>query len=350
MNGGPLCYFAWERATRSARYLGTDVGALEGVELAPRHAAFVPARDGLVLPCDVYLPKGVDADRDGRPDRPLPTVLYVHGGPWVGFEWNSWFTNRSLQLLADRGYAVIRTDFRGAAGYGRAFLDAGDQEWGGAMQTDLLDVRAWALEHGIAAAGRVAIWGWSYGGYATLEALTRTPDAFACGIAMYGLSDLERFVGGLTGANGAATWYRRVGDVRTEEGRALLRAASPLTKVEALARPLLVTHGARDTRAPREQSDLFVAACAELEKPVTYVVYPEEPHDYRAAESWISFWAIAEAFLAEHLGGRSEPMGADLAGASLEVVAGAELIPGLTEARRCMASYKKRDGANLNEN
>ncbi len=332
MDGGPLDHYVWDRDAKRATPLFGDVSALEGVALAPRRPLLVPASDGLALPCDLYLPVGSDADGDGVPDRPLPTVYYVHGGPWVGFEWNNWFTNRSFQLLANRGYAVVRTEFRSAVGYGRRFMDAGDLEWGERILRDVLDVADWTVERGIADRERRAIWGWSFGGYQTHAALAFESDAFACGLSMYGLSDLVRFTDGLIAAGAGRLWVQRVGDPRTPEGRALLERHSPLFAAERVTRPLLVTHGALDARVPQEQSDLFVAALAERDHPVTYVVYPNEPHDYRSAASWIAYWAIAERFLHEHLGGRYEPYGDDVRDADLVVAHGAAHVPGLGEA------------------
>lgn len=332
MSGGPLVYAVYDRATRQVYRLFSDLSALDDETLASRHRVIVPARDGLPLPCDLYLPPGADSDGDGRPDRPLPTVLYVHGGPWIGFGWNSWFTNRSFQLLANRGYAVIRADFRGSMGYGRVYMDAGDREFAGKMHTDLVDIAGWAVDADVSPRDGIAIWGWSYGGYSTLAALAFAPDVFAAGISMYGLSDLEAFQKRLHEAGAGEVWNRRVGDWNTTEGRALLRAHSPVHAADRIDKPLLITHGAKDTVAPREQSDVMVEALRSYDKPVTYLVYPDEPHDYRTADSWISFWAVAERFLHAHLGGRFEPYGDDVNRGVMTVVHGASFIDGLRDA------------------
>lgn len=332
MDGGPMVVWVHERRTGRTRRVFGAVPELEGAPLAARHAVAVPARDGLAIPAALYLPRGCDADADGVPDEPLPAVLYVHGGPWIGMEWNSWFTNRSFQLLADRGYAVLRVDFRGAGGYGRAWMDAGDGEFGAAMIDDVVDAARWAVERGVAAEGRIALWGWSYGGYAAFQALARSPATFACGISMYGLADLDAFVRRLVALGGGGLWMTRVGDPHSDEGAALLREQSPLFHVERIAAPLLVTHGALDDRVPIEFSERMVEALAAAGKQVTYSRYPDEPHDYRAQESWISFWAIAEHFLAQHLGGRAAPWGDDLARGRFELVTGAERVEGLLDA------------------
>lgn len=334
MNGGPLDYYLYDRTTGEARFLFNDMPGLAGYQLATRRPLIVRARDGVSLPCDVYLPAGSDRDSNGVPDHPLPTVLYVHGGPWVGSEWNLWLVNRNFQLLADRGYAVIRTDFRGANGYGRTFMDAGDREWAGAMRRDLLDIAARAAKLGITDRSKTAMWGWSYGGYATFAALAMTPDSFACGISMYGVSDLARFESEHIERNGRAAiaeWFTRVGDVTTPKGRELLRQHSPLTYVAKITKPLLVTHGSRDQMVPQEQSDTIVARLRELGRPVTYMIYPNEPHDYRRPESWESFWGVAERFLHEHLGGRYQPYTDEMARATVKVTTGAKFVQGLEE-------------------
>ncbi len=326
-DGGPVHYHVYQRATKTVVSLFSTHAALDSYTLAPRFPHVATARDGLRLPCHLYLPPGSDADSDGLPDEPLPTLLYVHGGPHVAYPWDSWYTNRCLQLLANRGYAALRVEFRGAGGFGKSFMQQGWQEWGGETQRDLIDVARWAVDQRIAEKDRIGIWGWSFGGFSTFATLAMYPDEFACGVAMYGLSDLELFArhAGLFSRDAAL----RVGDPKTASGRELLRRQSPLHFAERVTSPLLVTHGSKDRVAPQRHSDLFVEALEEHNKDVTYLVYPDEGHDYRRPESWNSFWAVAERFLHEHLGGRFEPFDNDLEGANLQVVAGRELIPGL---------------------
>jgi dipeptidyl aminopeptidase/acylaminoacyl peptidase len=329
MDGGPTRYYAYDRAARSAAFLFSENTALDAYRLEPRYLEVITTRDGIELPADLYLPARADRDGNGRPRRPLPMLLYVHGGSWGTYPWNSWLTNRVLQLLANRGYAVLRVEFRGVGGFGRRVHEAGLREWGGEMQGDLLDAARWAVEQGIAARDRIGIWGWSYGGYAALAALA-TSDRFACGLSMYGPTELDAFVA--QGSPEARTaWRHYIGDDTTEEGRALLRMRSPFHQVDKINRPVLVAQGGKDEIVPQRQADRFVAAMQKHNKRVTYVLYPDEPHDLRRAESWASLFAIAERFFHEHLGGDFEPIGDDLRG-SLEIRAGRDLIPGLSEA------------------
>ncbi|RMG83245.1 MAG: S9 family peptidase [Bacteroidetes bacterium] len=328
LDGGPIHYYLYDRKAKKLTELFNDFPYLDHYELAKRTTFTVKTRDGMELPVQVYLPPGLDYDGNGIPSIPLPTVIYVHGGPWVGVvQWNQWFHTRNFQLLANRGYAVINMEFRGSTGMGKAMTDAGDLQWGENMHHDILDVANWAVQNSIAYKGRIGLWGWSYGGYATNYALGKSPDAFKCGISMYGPADLYKFSTiDFTNTN---IWRQRVGDPNTEDGKALLQKFSATNYVEAIQSPLLLTTGSKDERVPQSQIDEFAKALNDAGKEVVYFYYPEEGHDYRAPESWISFWAIAEQFLEKHLGGRSEPRGEDVEKGNFKVIYGADFISNL---------------------
>jgi dipeptidyl aminopeptidase/acylaminoacyl peptidase len=260
-------------------------------------------------------------------------VLSVHGGPWSR---DSYGYDPEHQWLANRGYAVLSVNFRGSSGFGKSFLNAGDLEWGGRMHDDLIDAVAWAVREGIAQRDRVAIMGASYGGYAALAGAAFTPEVFCCAVSIVGPSNLETML-----ASSPPYWLafyenevRRVGDPRTEAGRALLRERSPLTRAGAISKPLLILQGANDPRVKQAESDQIVAAVEARGLPVSYVLYPDEGHGFAVPANRISSYAIIEAFLAQHLDGpatRFEPIGADLRGASL-TVDGAQHVPGLEAA------------------
>lgn len=330
-DGGPLRYYIYDRQSRHAQFLFTDQKETEKFALAHRQAAVVPTRDGLKLPGDLYLPSWTRSANGRYLDRPLPVLVYVHGGPTVAFDWNIWDLNRMLQLLANRGYVVFRVEFRGVEGFGKRIREAGAREWGRKMNNDLLDAVDWAVKQGLTERNRVGIWGWSYGGYATLAALTFTPDVFACGMAMYSPTDLQTMMESRSGPF-RILWRRLVGDETTVEGRAKLREQSPLYFTDQMTKPLLITHGGLDTNVPRKYSDDFVAEMKKHGKPVTYILYPDEGHDYQRKENWISLFAVAERFFHEHLGGRYEPFGADLKASSAQVLEGEPLIPELAAA------------------
>ena len=327
LNGGPVVYYLYDRPAQKLTELFNDYTHLDGYDLAIRRAYTVPTRDGFQLPVHVYVPPGM-AKPDGSPKTPLPTIIYIHGGPWAGVtHWNSWFHNRNFQLLANRGYVVINMEFRGTTGLGKKVTDAGNLQWGEAMHYDIVDVVTWAIRSGISNRKKVGIWGWSYGGYATNYALGAAPDLFACGVSMYGISDLQKFCKLPFTDND--TWRTRVGDVNTEAGAALLKQHSPMTYVKDIIKPMLLTTGGLDERVPQSQSDNFADALQKAGKQVIYFYYPEEVHDYRQSESWISFWAVAEYFLHKNLGGRKESRGVDIEQGNLEIMYGADYIEGI---------------------
>ena len=306
MNGGANRYYRYDTTDRSLTFLFTDFPAFAKYPSNLRTSAIVTSFDGLNLPVQVYLREDLDTDRNGIPDRPLPTILYVHGGPWIGWLQNSWFTTRNLELLANRGYAVIHTEFRGASTYGKAFVEASNKQWGDGMMRDHQAVVEWAIDQGIADPEKVGIYGWSFGGYAAMAGLTFAPDTYACGVAMYGIADLDSFL--RTDFANNRTWRERVADIRTKEGEELAYRHSPINYVDKIQAPLFLTTGGKDQRVPHDQSDRMAEAMHEAGKEVTYLYYPEEGHDYRLADNWITFWRQAESFLHQHLGGEYQPI------------------------------------------
>jgi len=315
-------YFHYDRPARTTRALFPARRGLEKVSLVPMEPVVIRARDGLALPS--YLSRPRDAARGG----PGPMVLLVHGGPW----WrDSWALSSAHQWLANRGYAVLSVNFRGSTGFGKAFVNAANLEWGGRMHDDLIDGVDWAAARGIADPRRVAIYGGSYGGYAALVGLTFTPEKFACAVDLFGISNLVTMMNTVPPywKPFQSLWKKRMGDYTTAAGRRFLEERSPLNRVDRIVRPLLIAQGANDVRVKPAESDQIVAAMRQRSIPVTYVYYPDEGHGFRRPENRRSFTAVAEAFLAAHLGGRFEPVGDDFAGSTIEFRAGRELIPGL---------------------
>jgi dipeptidyl aminopeptidase/acylaminoacyl peptidase len=319
---------------RSHRFLFSYRPALEGLPLARMHPVAIRARDGLELVSYLSLPGNKDSDGDARPDDgPIPMVLLVHGGPWSR---DAWGYNGSHQWLANRGYAVLSVNFRGSIGFGKSFTNAGDRQWAAKMHDDLLDAVAWAVKVRVAREDKVAIMGGSYGGYATLVGLTFTPETFACGVSIVGPSNLVTLLESIPPywAPAVRKFITRVGDHTTSEGREFLASRSPLTFVERIQRPLLIGQGANDPRVLQSESDQIVGAMQERGIPVTYVLFPDEGHGFARPTNNMAFNAVAEAFLAQHLGGRFEPIGDALKASSAEVRAGAKLVPGLAGAQR----------------
>jgi dipeptidyl aminopeptidase/acylaminoacyl peptidase len=296
---GPPAYYVYDRGSRKAELLFTTQPKLEGLPLAAMKPISFPSRDGWTLHGYLTTPPGVEA-------KGLPAVLLVHGGPWGR---DAWGFNPMAQWLANRGYAVLQVNFRGSAGYGKKFLNAGNREWAGKMHDDLLDGVAWLVRQGVADPKKVAIMGGSYGGYATLVGLTFTPDTFACGVDIVGPSNLVSLLRTIPPYWGPmkSLFTKRVGDVDREQE--FLESRSPLFKVDRIKAPLLIGQGANDPRVKQAESDQIVAALRKANKPVEYVVYTDEGHGFARPENRLHFYALAEAFLAKHLGGRCEPAG-----------------------------------------
>lgn len=331
LDDGPVKYFLYDREAGEARFLFTNRQELEGLPLVKLHPVVIEARDGLKMVSYYTLPPGSERQGQPVPAQPLPLVLVVHGGPWGR---DTWGYNSLLQMLSNRGYATLSVNFRGSTGFGKGFLNAGNKEWGGRMHDDLLDGVRWAVEMGIADPERVAIMGGSYGGYATLVGMTITPEVFACGVDIVGPSNLITLMEAFPPYWQPAIemFATRVGDHRTEEGRRFLLERSPLTYVDRISRPLLIGQGANDPRVNQAESDQIVKAMQDRDIAVTYALYPDEGHGFVRPENNLSFFAVSEAFLAQHIGGRFEPIGDDFQGSTIEAPAGAEQVPGLADA------------------
>jgi dipeptidyl aminopeptidase/acylaminoacyl peptidase len=334
---GRLCTVRYEHDAASAEFVLYDVTAravrplfleqprLAGVPLRPLEPVRFPARDG--LPLHGYL------TRPSCGGNPLPLVLVVHGGPY----WRDyWGLSPTHQWLADRGYAVLSVNYRGSTGYGKAFITAADHEWGGKMHDDLIDAVNWAVAQGIADPKRIGFFGGSYGGYSALTALTRTPETFACIVDFFGISNLITFMASIPPywSPWFSVWKERLGNPDTEEGRALLIERSPITHIAAAKRPILIAQGLQDVRVVAAESAQMVAALQARNIPVTYITFSDEGHGFVRPANRLAFNAVAEAYLAKYLGGRFQPIGADFTGSTLNVEAGADLIPGLADLPR----------------
>jgi dipeptidyl aminopeptidase/acylaminoacyl peptidase len=325
---GPVYYYVYDRPAKKARFLFTNRKALEGLALRKMTPKVIKSRDGLDLVCYLTLPASAEPDAAGTPKKPVPMVLFVHGGPWAR---DGWGFNPYHQWLANRGYAVLSVNFRGSTGFGKKFLNAANKEWAGKMHDDLLDAVDWAVKEKIADPDKVAIMGGSYGGYATLVGLTFTPDKFACGVDIVGPSNLVTLLNTIPPywAPGLQLFKDRVGDHTTEDGKKELLAKSPLSRVDKIKRPLLVGQGANDPRVKQAEADQVIKAMQDKKLPVTYVLFPDEGHGFQRPENNMAFSAVTEAFLAKHLGGRYEAVGDDFTGSSITVPTGAEDVPGL---------------------
>ena len=321
-DNAPVEYFHYDRGARQARRLFSAKVAWEGVPFVTMEPVIIRARDGLELVSYLSRP------RDAQPTKRLPMALIVHGGPWAR---DLWGLHADHQWLVNRGYAVLSVNYRGSTGFGKAFVNAANREWAGKMHDDLIDVVDWAVAQQIADPSRVAIMGTSYGGYSALVGLTFTPEKFACAVDLCGISNLVTFLNTIPKywMPWKSLWTARMDDYTTEAGRRFLEERSPLNRADRIVRPLLIGQGANDVRVKAAESEQIVAAMQQHGIPVTYVYYRDEGHGLGRPENRRSFTAVAEAFLAAHLGGRCEPVGDDFEGSTIEFRAGRELIPGL---------------------
>lgn len=305
----PRTFHAYNRPAKKLVTLYDVRPALAGAPLARMQHTTLKARDGLDLVTYLTLP--LFADDPAVPltsKQRVPLVLDVHGGPQAR---DTWGYNPIHQWLANRGYAVMSVNFRGSTGFGKRFVSAGDGQWGAKMDDDLIDAVQWAIGQGIADPDRLCVMGASYGGYATLWAMTAHPDVYACGVDIVGPSNLETLASSIPAYWEAAKaqLFRMIGDAGTDAGRALMRERSPVHRAGLIRKPLLIGQGANDPRVKQAESDQMVAAMKANGVPVTYVLFPDEGHGFHRPANTIKFNAVTEQFLAKYLGGRFEASG-----------------------------------------
>ena len=291
-------YF-YDRDSKKLIHQYTPRPRLKEVEqyLATMEPISYKSSDGLEIPGYLTVPYGAKKEN-------LPLVVLVHGGPKGPRDY--WGYNSYAQMLANRGYAVLLPNFRASGGYGKAFLNAGDREWGKKMQDDI----TWGVKHliaeGIVDKDRVAIMGGSYGGYATLAGLAFTPEVYTCGVDIVGPSNLFTLLESIP-----AYWesfrkrlYEMTGDPETEEGKKLIREASPLFSADKIVKPLMIIQGANDPRVKQAESDQIVVSMRDSGKEVEYLLADDEGHGFRKSINRMAMWVSVEKFLAKHLGGR----------------------------------------------
>jgi dipeptidyl aminopeptidase/acylaminoacyl peptidase len=235
---------------------------------------------------------------EGVEPKNLPVVVNPHGGPWHR---DAWGFNPEVQFLANRGYAVLQINFRGSTGYGRKFWEASFKQWGKTMQDDITDGVMWLIKQGIADEKRIAIYGGSYGGYATLAGLTFTPDLYACGVDYVGVSNLFTFMKSIPPywEPFLQMFYEMVGN--PEEDKELLESSSPVFHVDKIKAPLLIAQGANDPRVAKSESDQIVEALKKKNIDVPYIVKDNEGHGFHNEENRFEFYRAMEEFLGKHL-------------------------------------------------
>jgi dipeptidyl aminopeptidase/acylaminoacyl peptidase len=267
-------------------------------EMRPVH---YKSSDGLEIPAYLTLPKGV-------PAKNLPTIIFPHGGPWGR---DVWGYNGYAQFFANRGYAVLSMNFRGSTGYGKKFLDGGNQEWGRKMQDDVTWGVKYLVDEGIADPRHVGIFGGSYGGYATLAGVAFTPDLYAAAVDLFGPANLITLLDSIPPywESIRQMFYQRMGNPNTPEGRLLLVERSPLASAAKIKTPLMIAQGANDPRVNHAESEQIVIALRDRGFPVEYLLIPDEGHGFARPVNNMASVMATEIFFAKYLGGRAQPDG-----------------------------------------
>ena len=284
-------YYFYDLKSKDFRKLADVSPWLNDKDLAPMKPIKYQSRDGLTIHGYLTLPKGVAA-------RNLPVVVNPHGGPWYR---DSWGYNPEVQFLANRGYAVLQMNFRGSTGYGRKFWEASFKQWGKAMQDDITDGVQWLIKQGIADPKRIAIYGGSYGGYATLAGVTFTPDLYAAAVDYVGVANMFTFMKTIP-----PYWkpfldmfHEMVGD--PEKDKAMMEAVSPVMHADKIKTPLFIAQGAHDPRVNKAESDQMVEALKKRGVDVEYMVKDNEGHGFHNEENRFDFYGAMEKFLDKHL-------------------------------------------------
>lgn len=294
VNPGSFYYF--DRANGKLQWLADRMPWIDPKKMSPMTPVRYKARDGLEIPAYLTIPRGSSGKN-------LPMVAVIHGGPWIpGDEWGF---DREVQFLASRGYAVLQPNYRGTTRYGWKHFTASFKQWGLAMQDDITDGVQWAIEQGYADSKRVCIYGGSYGGYATMMGVIKTPDLFKCGINYVGVTDLDLFV--------TATWSDfaylpgldhemkdMFGD--TVKDAAQLKATSPVLLASRIKVPVMMAYGAADVRVVPEHGTRMKAAMESVGQHPVWMIVEGEGHGYRQMENQVMFYGAMEKFLDKYIG------------------------------------------------
>jgi dipeptidyl aminopeptidase/acylaminoacyl peptidase len=287
-------YYVYNIETMELTHLHEVSPWLKAENMAKQVPIKYQSRDGLTIHGYITLPVGYDL----KSAKNMPVVVNPHGGPWAR---DYWGFNPEVQMLANRGYVVFQMNFRGSTGYGRAFWEASFKEWGKKMQDDITDGVNWLIEEGIADPERIAIYGASYGGYATLAGVTFTPELYACAIDYVGVSNIFTFYKTIPPywENGLKMFYEMIGDPVKDS--LFLREISPVFHVDKIQTPLFIAQGANDPRVNKDESDQMVEALKERGIEVEYMVKDNEGHGFRNEENRFEFYRAMEDFLDKHL-------------------------------------------------
>lgn len=292
-------YYLYDKTSDKLSKIADVSPWLDENNMADQTPVEYKSRDGLTIHGYLTLPKGYTMENAKN----LPVVVNPHGGPWFR---DSWGFNPEIQFLANRGYAVFQMNFRGSTGYGKKFWESSFKQWGKTMQDDITDGVNWLIEKGIADKDRIAIYGGSYGGYATLAGITFTPELYAAAVDYVGVSNLFTFMQTIP-----PYWkpmldmmYEMVGDPVKDSLK--MRESSPVFHVDKIKAPLFIAQGANDPRVNKDESDQMVKALKERGIEVEYMVKDNEGHGFHNEENQFDFYRAMEKFLGTHLAKQDE--------------------------------------------
>jgi dipeptidyl aminopeptidase/acylaminoacyl peptidase len=294
----PGSYYLLDPKTGKMEWLADRSPWIKPELMSPMRAVRYRARDGLEIPAYLTVPRG-------SPGRNLALVVLPHGGPWVSGD--SWHFNPEVQFLASRGYAVLQPNFRGTTRYGWKHFSSSFRQWGLTMQDDIADGVLWAIKEGIADKSRVCIYGASYGGYAALMGLAKTPELYKCGIDYVGVTDISLNFD-VTWSDYANSDYIKY-DAKTllgdpEKDREHWKAVSPVEQAAKIQVPVFMAYGASDRRVPLIHGEEMKAALEKNKQKFTWMVMPGEGHGFRNPENQVKFYQAMEQFLKENIGAK----------------------------------------------
>ncbi|HET7729635.1 MAG TPA: S9 family peptidase [Usitatibacter sp.] len=293
----PASFYLFDRSAGRLEWLADAAPWIDPKAMSPVKPVRYKARDGLEIPGYLTVPKSSSG-------KSLPMVVMIHGGPWVPGD--TWYYHPEVQFLASRGYAVLQPNFRGTTRYGWKHFSSSFRQWGLAMQDDITDGVKWAVEQGVADPARICIYGASYGGYATMMGLAKTPELFKCGINYVGVTDLNLF---------ATAWWAdyaesefpkygmkaMVGDLEGDKER--LKTTSPVEMAARIKAPVLMAYGSADRRVVPEHGTRMKSALEERGAKPLWMMVDGEGHGFREMQNQVLFYGAMEKFLAEHIGG-----------------------------------------------
>jgi dipeptidyl aminopeptidase/acylaminoacyl peptidase len=298
----PGTYYLLDAEKKTIRPLAPRMPQIKPAQMAEMLSVQYPARDGLVIHGYLTLPVG-------SPPHRLPLIIMPHGGPWVR---DVWGFDPLVQMLANRGYAVLQMNYRGSPGYGQEFFAKGKLEVGAAIQNDIEDATRWAIAKGLADPQRVAIVGASYGGYSVLFALGHNPDLYKCGISIAGVADWVSIYTNLSDPEykfAREHWKENIGDPRTDQ--AFLRSISPVNFADKITAPLLIIQGKEDRIVPPKQARAMIAALEQAGRKPESLFLADDGHGLTSKKARLAGFKTIESFLERNLGPGVPPLEPD---------------------------------------